>query len=170
MEGMRTAAGVLTLLVPAALAAPAAVVHVWEKQELTFTSAASFANPYTDVTVWVDLAGPGFKKRVYGFWDGDRTFRVRLLATAPGAWSWRSGSLPADPGLSGKSGAFTAAAWSEAEKEKNPLRRGFLRPTPNHHALEQADGTPFFAIGDTWWAAGTNRFQWVDGGQEHALG
>src|SRR6516165_4762074 len=46
----------------AALAAP---VHVWEKQDLTFTASRSFTNAYTDVIVWVDLTGPGFKKRVY---------------------------------------------------------------------------------------------------------
>ena len=74
----------LTLLGWAALPGVAAGVHVWEKQELTFTAARSFANPYTEVTVWVDLPGPAFKKRVYGFWDGERTFRVRVVATAPG--------------------------------------------------------------------------------------
>jgi hypothetical protein len=36
--------------------------RVWEKQELTFTAARHFANPYTDVDVWVDLSGPHFKK------------------------------------------------------------------------------------------------------------
>ena len=82
----------------AAAASASAAVHVWEKQELTFTSARSFANPYTDVTVWVDLTGPNFKKRVYGFWDGSQTFRVRVLATEPGTWAWRSGSNPSDPG------------------------------------------------------------------------
>jgi hypothetical protein len=126
-----------------------AAVHVWEKQELTFTAANPYANPYTEITVWVDLAGPGFQKRVYGFWDGDRTFRVRLLATVPGTWTWRSGSTPPDQGLAGKTGSFVATAWSEEEKKQNPLRRGFLRPTTNNHALEQADGTPFFVIGDT---------------------
>jgi hypothetical protein len=144
--------------------------HVWEKQELVLTSTVSFANPYTEVTVWVDLAGPGFKKRVYGFWDGERTFRVRVLATSPGTWTWRSGSNPPDKGLAGKSGSFTAAAWSEGEKQQNPLRRGFLRPTANRHALELADGTPFFVIGDTWYATGTNRFRWYDDDQERPIG
>ena len=153
---------------PAARAAPA--VHVWEKQELTFTAARAFANPYTDATVWVDLSGPGFKKRVYGFWDGGQTFRVRVLATAPGNWTWRSGSNPPDAGLAPKSGSFVAAAWSEDEKQANPLRRGFLRATANRHALEQADGTPFFVIGDTWWAAGANRFQWYDDDTPRPLG
>src|SRR5579885_758391 len=95
-------------------------VHVWEKQEVTLTAAKSYSNPYTDVTVWVDLSGPGFHKRVYGFWDGAQVFRVRLLATAAGEWSWRSGSSPEDPGLSGKTGRFSAIEWSEDEKRANP--------------------------------------------------
>ena len=159
------------LLASAALAAPAAgPVHVWEKQELTFTCAGSYANPYTEVTVWVDLTGPGFSKRVYGFWDGGKTFRVRVLATQTGEWQWTSGSTPADGGLAGRSGSFNAASWSEAEKEQNPLRRGFLRPTANRHALETADGTPFFVIGDTWYSAGTNRFPWSDDRRERPMG
>ncbi len=144
--------------------------HVWEKQELVFTSVTAFPSPYTDVTVWVDLAGPGFKKRVYGFWDGDKTFRVRLVATAPGKWTWTSGSNPPDKGLSGKTGSFVAINWDEDEKKQNTLRRGFLRPTANKHALEQADGTPFFVIGDTWYATGTNRFKWYDDDQERPMG
>lgn len=145
-----TMAWLLCLL---AIAAPAsraaAAVHVWEKQELSFTSSGSYANPYTDVIVWIDLSGPHFHKRVYGFWDGGNTFRVGLVATEPGTWKWRSGSAPSDKGLDGGSGSFTAISWSEEEKQQNPLRRGFLRPTPDHHALELADGTPFIVIGDT---------------------
>ncbi|HVO12337.1 MAG TPA: DUF4038 domain-containing protein [Vicinamibacteria bacterium] len=149
---------------------PARSVHVWERQEVTLTSAGSCANPYTDVVVWVDLVGPDFHKRVYGFWDGERTFRVRLLATAPGRWTWTSGSEPADAGLGGKTGAFTAVEWTEAEKQANPLRRGFLRAAANGHALEQADGTPFIVIGDTWYAVGTNRFRWYDDDGERPIG
>ncbi len=168
MRGMAClGAALLAALVTAQGAAP---IHVWEKQELTFTSARAFANAYTDVTVWVDLTGPNFKKRVYGFWDGGQTFRVRVLATEPGTWTWRSGSQPVDPGLAGRSGSFVATAWTEEEKQRNPLRRGFLRPTANHHALEHADGTPFFAIGDTWYAAGTNRFRWYDDDQQRPIG
>jgi hypothetical protein len=145
-------------------------VHVWEKQEVTLTSSHAFTNPYTEVLVWVDLTGPGFKKRIWGFWDGGNTFRVRMLATAPGTWKWRSGSQPADSGLAGKSGSFVATDWSDEEKQQNPLRHGFLRPTTNQHALEHADGTPYFAIGDTWYSAGTNRFRWYDDDQERPIG
>ncbi|HEY2018420.1 MAG TPA: DUF5060 domain-containing protein, partial [Bryobacteraceae bacterium] len=148
----------------------AAPIHVWEKQELTFTSGQTRQNPYTEQTVWIDLTGPGFARRIYGFWDGGRNFRVRLLATQPGNWSWRSGSNPPDSGLDGKTGSFEAIAWTDAEKEANPLRRGFLRPTANRHALETADGTPFLVLGDTWYAAGTNRFRWYDDDRERPLG
>jgi hypothetical protein len=144
--------------------------HVWEKQELTFQSSRSFANPYTDATVWVDLTGPGFNKRVYGFWDGGRTFKVRVVATTPGTWEWKSGSNTNDSGLSGKSGSFEAIEWTEAEKQANPLRRGMLRPTANRHALEFADGTPFFAVGDTWYSAATNRFRWYDDDKHRPMG
>jgi hypothetical protein len=162
---------IVAALVTAVWAIPASgAVHVWEKVELTFTSGASFANPYTDPMVWVDLTGPQFKKRVYGFWDGGRTFRVRLVATRPGLWDWTSGSSPQDAGLAGKAGSFTAVEWSDAEKQANALRRGFLRATPNGHALETADGTPFFVIGDTWYSVGTNRFRWYDDDRERPLG
>ncbi len=145
-------------------------VHVWEKVEITLSAAGSYANPYTEVEVWVDLKGPGFYKRVYGFWDGDLSFRVRVLATAPGHWSWRSGSNQPDEGLNGRCGAFEALAWDEEDKAANATRRGFLRPTPNGRALEYADGTPLFLLGDTWWATPTFRFKWHDDDQERAVG
>ena len=161
---------ILMSVFAASLTASAAPVHVWERQEVTLTAARAADNPYAEQTVWVDLQGPGFAKRIYGFWDGGRTFRVRLLATAPGKWTWRSGSAPPDTGLDGKTGSFEAIPWTEAQMEANPLRRGFLRPTANRHALESADGTPFFVLGDTWYATGTNRFRWYDDDRERPLG
>jgi hypothetical protein len=159
-----------SVAVASGAATPPPPTHVWEKQELTFAAARTYTNAYTDATIWVDLTGPNFKKRVYGFWDGGQTFRVRLVATKPGTWKWRSGSAPQDAGLSGKSGTFEAVPWSETEKEANQLRHGFLRATANHHALEHGDGTPFFALGDTWWSLGANRFRWYDDDQERPLG
>ncbi len=147
-----------------------APVHVWEKQELIFKASGKYANAYTDVDVWVDLKGPGFDRRVYGFWDGANVFKVRLVATAPGDWTWTSGSSTHDAGLSGKRGGFTAVDWTQAEKDSNPLRHGFLRSTANNHALEHADGTPFFALGDTWYSAATNRFKWYDDDKPRSMG
>src|SRR5512146_2775934 len=104
--------------------------HVWELHEIELHASKSYANPYVNVETWVELTGPGFAKRVYGFWDGGDVYRVRIVATAPGTWNWISGSnQPADAGLNGKRGRLTARDWTDAEKRANPNRRGFLRPT-----------------------------------------
>src|ERR1035437_10792419 len=55
---------------------PAAqVAHVWEKQEITLKAQNSYPNPYLAVDVWVDLAGPGFKKRGEGFLGREKNVR-----------------------------------------------------------------------------------------------
>ena len=164
----------MCLLLLAATSLPAAgqsqPVHVWEKQEITLQAQNTYQNPYTEVDVWVDLSGPNFHKRVYGFWNGGKTFRARVLATAPGEWSWVSGANKQDAGLSGKKGRFVAIPWTEAEKAENICRRGFLRPTPNGHAFEHADGTPFFLLGDTWWSVPSYRFRWTEDDASHPMG
>ena len=125
--------------------AASARVHTWEKVELAFVAKQTFKNPYTDATVWVDLTGPGFSKRVYGFWDGGNDFKVRVTATAPGMWHWQSDSEPHDAGIAGKTGSFVATEWREAERLENPLRRGFLQATPNRHARRTACFAPHAA-------------------------
>jgi endo-1,4-beta-D-glucanase Y len=151
------AAALLLLSSNPLLSAPAAV-HVWELQEIELRASGAYANPYADVECWIELVGPGFAKRVYGFWDGGSVYRVRVVATVAGPWRWSSGSnQPGDAGLNGKSGSFVAAEWSEEEKRQNPNRRGFLRAAPGGHALQYDDGTPFFLLGDTWLGAATWR-------------
>ena len=148
----------------------AGTAHVWEKVEITLHAGKHYDNPYTEVEVWVDLEGPGFEKRCYGFWDGDNVYRVRVLAVAPGLWKWSSGSNQTDPGLNGKRGEFTAAAFSEAEKEANPCRRGMIKASANGHAFEYADGTPYFLLGDTWWSVPTFRYRWYDDNKQRSIG
>jgi hypothetical protein len=145
-------------------------VHVWEKQEITLHAENDYENPYTEVEVWIDLQGPGFEKRCYGFWDGDVVFRVRVLATAPGLWKWSSGSNQDDAGLNGKTGEFTAVAWSEADKKENPCLRGMIKASANGHAFEYADGTPYFLLGDTWWSVPTFRYRWYDDDKQRPIG
>ena len=147
----------------------AAPVHVYDKVELTFTATGKYANPYTDAEVWVDLKGPNFAKRCYGFWDGGQTFRVRIMSLEPGTWSWVSGSNPPDGGLAGKRGSFQSIAWSEAEKKENPNRRGVPRATRNGHALEWSVGTPYFIQGDYFYPASTTRYVWRDSDQSYPV-
>ena len=135
--------------------------HVWETQEIIFQSTRDYANPYADVDCWIELEGPGFSRRVYGYWDGGRTFRVRFVATAPGDWHWQSGSnQPGDDGLNHGQGKLRAVEWTASEKLGNANRRGFVRASANGHALNYADGSPFLLLGDTWLAASTWRLPW----------
>lgn len=146
------------------------VIHIWDKKDIELSSKNEYDNPYTEVEVWVDLKGPDFDKRVYGFWDGGNSFKVRVTATTPGEWSWSSGSNQDDDGLNGKKGKFSAIGWSEEEKDENPCRRGFIKTSENGHAFEYADGTDFFIIGDTWLAAPTFRYRWYDDDKERGIG
>ncbi|MBS1232161.1 MAG: hypothetical protein H6R35_999, partial [Bacteroidetes bacterium] len=133
-------------------------VHTWEMYEIILQAEKEYSNYYTEVTCWVDLEGPGFSKRVYGFWDGGNIFKVRVVATQPGKWRWQSSSNQVeDNGLNNKHGEFEAVRWSEKKISENPNRHGFIRPSENGHALQYADGTPFFLIGDTWLAGATWR-------------
>lgn len=137
-------------------------VHVWETQEIILQSSRDYGNPYADVDCWIELSGPDFSRRVHGFWDGGRTFRIRFVATTPGEWQWKTGSNQADDaGLNLGRGKLRAVAWSEAELAANPNRRGFVRSSANGHALSYPDGTPFFLLGDTWLAASTWRLPWT---------
>jgi hypothetical protein len=134
-------------------------VRVWQAQEITLKAQNDcMDNCFKDVTCWVDLNGPNFSKRIYGFWDGANRFVVRFVATEPGDWHWISGSNQADDkGLNNQSGQFNAVEWTQKEKLQNTNRRGFIRSSANGHALQYADGTPFFMVGDTWLAACTWR-------------
>ena len=60
--------------------------------------------------------------------------------------------------MNGKTGEFTAKDWTEAEKNENPdAARLSERTLLIDHALQYADGAPFFLVGDTWLAALTWR-------------
>lgn len=133
-------------------------IHTWEMHEVILKAENNYSNYYTEVTCWVDLQGPDFSKRVYGFWDGENIFKVRIVATKPGKWLWSSGSnQPGDKGLNSQTGEFSATDWTDQDMKQNPNRHGFIRPSESGHALQYADGTPFFMLGDTWLAGTTWR-------------
>jgi len=146
------------------------IFHVWEKIEITLVAEKNYPNPYTDVLVWVELKGPEFQKKCYGFWDGGQIYKVRVLANTSGEWTWESGSNQSDNGLNGLKGNFSAVTWNESEKSENPNRRGMVKSTSNGHAFEYADGTPYFMLGDTWWAAGTYRYPWYEDDIDREIG
>ena len=120
-----------------------AAIHVFEVVEETFLASETYENPYIDVDLWVTLTGPGGTYKIPAFWDGGKTFRVRLVAIEPGTWTWSTGNKTGDKGLDNKQGSFDAVAWNESEIKDNPNRRGFIRVATDNHTLAYALSSGF---------------------------
>ena len=123
-------------------------VRVNQRFEIRFTSLKHYANPQTELSLWIEFTHEsGYKERVRGFWDGDSRWMARFKPHLEGAWEWRSES---------------------SDSENNALHRQYdqFRVSPNtqHARLLQRvklskdqrtfvfqDGTPFFWLGDTAW-------------------
>jgi len=162
---------ILTLLI-ALLLAPLAALHAqsdvepgakrpttnarqWQLLELPFTAEKDCADPFdfTRAKFSAEFRGPsGERLEVPGFWDGERAWKIRFTPTRTGEWSYVTRFSDAtDRGLHGQHGVFRA----EPPGNDNALRRhgGFLKVSANHRYLTYTDDTPFFWLGDTWWAA-----------------
>ena len=119
------------------------------------------ANPFAEVEVDAVITGPGQAAwRVPAFWAGGAKWSFRFAAPKPGVYAFRTEcSDPSDSGLHGREGNFKVAGY----KGSNPLyRSGRIRVAADHRHFEQADGRPFFWLGDTWWMGFTSRLRWPD--------
>ena len=145
-------------------------IHLWETLEISLTAQNAYQNAYMEVDVWAELKGPEFDKKVFGFWDGGNTFKIRLTANRPGEWSYTTRSNVSDKGLDGMSDSFTAVDWSADELNENPSRRGIITATANGRALQYADGKQVYLLGDTIWSIFTNRFVWYDSDEDRPVG
>lgn len=133
----------------------AITAHQWQPVELTFTAQKDCNDPFDIVRAKFSatFAGPDVVRlEVPGFWDGGRTWKIRFTPTHAGEWSYATRFADTgDQGLDGQRGTFHA----EPPATGNALRQrgGFLKVSDNKRHLAHADGTPFFWLGDTWWAA-----------------
>lgn len=135
--------------------------------EFSFTATRAYADIFHDVDVDVLFSGPdGRTWRVPAFWGGENTFRVRFAAPLLGTYQYYSEcSSPEDNGLHGQSGTVEVAPYTGT----NPLyRHGRLGVAESGRTFEHEDGTPFFWLGDTWWAGLTPRLDWPRGFKELA--
>ncbi len=126
-----------------------ATVQKWTRFEAAFTSERTYANAVQEVELLVVFSSPsGRRHRVRGFWDGERSWKVRFSPEERGRWSYRTEAKPSDSGLDAQAGEFECVS-SAAD---NPLYgRGALRVAPSGRHFEHADGTPFFWLADTAW-------------------
>jgi Domain of unknown function (DUF5060)/Protein of unknown function (DUF4038) len=114
-------------------------VEQWGRQEIRLQSNLAYANPFTDVDVRGRFSSGSRTVEVYGFYDGNHTWKVRFMPEQQGEWSYIT--LSNDEQLSGKSGRFLVG----------PPRGNNHGPVKvrNTYHFAYADGTPYFPLGTT---------------------
>jgi hypothetical protein len=157
-----TSAIVLTSLLPSQeVAANAVSIPPQERMvEWTVASKKAYADPFNDVDVDVVFSDGHTSWRVPAFWRGGQKWTVRFAPPQPGEYNYRlESSDRANADLHGPSGRVTIAAY----RGSNPLfKHGALRLSNNKRYFEHADGTPFYWLGDTWWAGLSTNINWED--------
>jgi hypothetical protein len=149
-KGMRNGYLLLSLLaitiLMQATAAQAVDVPRYGIYEVTLTASGSYTNPYlmmpadntTPGFVVGTFTGPGgVQIKVDGFWDGGSTWKLRIMPTVVGDWTYTTSS--SDAGLNAKSGSFTCVASSSKGYPKVDTAR-------SHHYM-WSDGSPFYFAG-----------------------
>lgn len=142
-------AAFFTCALPVARAAEP-LVSKWGRFEQAFQSSAAYENPLQDASLTVIFLSPlGETNRVFGFWDGGKTWRVRFSPNMPGKWGWATiCSDPANQGLHLKSGTFLCSAPTGQSRFQ---QHGPVRVSRDGFSLQHEDDTPFFWLADTAW-------------------
>ena len=129
--------------------------------EWMYTSAKVYSDPCNEVELEVVITGPDrVEQRVPAFWSGGQTWRVRYSPRTTGQYTYRT--LCSDTQnvyLDGQQGKFEVKDY----EGDNPLyRRGAVEVAADKRHFAQADGTPFFWLGDTWWMGLCQRLKWPE--------
>jgi len=126
--------------------------------EWTIESHKTYADPFNDVDVDVLFTKGGESWRVPTFWRGGQRWTVRFAPPGPGEYAYRLESTDkSNPDLNGHAGRVTITAYTG---KSALLKHGMLRVSANKRYFEQADGTPFYWLGDTWWTGLSDRLPW----------
>lgn len=132
-------------LLPAARAASGPVAGgVFELTRRSGPKTEATQNPYREVnfSAWFFQDGPS--REVVGFYDGNRTFRIRFMPPVPGTWHYTT--VSSLPELEGVSGDFVVAK-SVVPPASKVLPQ--VRVVPGQRGFSYADGRPFEARGTT---------------------
>jgi hypothetical protein len=103
----------------------------------------SHGNPFVDVDLWAEFTLGERSVRSGGFYDGDGTYRIRMLAEQEGVWAFTTGSTARS--LDGLTGEVTVVA-----------------PAAGAHGPVRVDGFHFaYADGTRYWPWGTTAYAWT---------
>lgn len=125
-------------------------VPKWQALELTLKSSRTYTNALQEAEVRVLFVSPlGETNRVYGFWDGGKTWRVRYQPTFPGRWTYYTMcSDTANSGLHEQTGRFLCTA---SKGEDRFALHGPVQVARDQQHFEHADRTGFLWLGDAAW-------------------
>ena len=128
----------------------AMTVEMWKTAEVKFASDYEYQNPLSEAEVTVDfISKRGTVIRRPAFWDGGKTFAVRVALTELGGWKYQTVcSDKNNRGLHLCTGMLKCVPYAG---EHEIYKRGFLTIQPNSRYFSYRDGTPFFYLGDTHW-------------------
>ncbi len=161
------------------LPSQAADVSLYERLEQAMTNTTSFANPFTETELRLDVTTPAGRARGssftwYGFHDGNgqggqsgNVWKFRMLFDHPGTWTVVAGFyVPGTNTSNGPSQTFTY----NVSANKFPGEHGHVRADQqNFRRLRHDDGTPWtpFAMHSSMLLDRnqTLAFDWID---EHA--
>jgi len=116
-------------------------VERWDMVELSLTNPKGYTNPFKDVVLECRMASPsGREAKVYGFYDGGSTWRLRLMPDEPGVWNYRASFSDGARGIEGKMKCVKG-------KLHGPLRVSRKNPL----WFERADGTPVYLCAFHLW-------------------
>jgi hypothetical protein len=124
-------------------------VEQWGFQEVVVRSGHVYANPFKEVEFQCRFTSNGQNLLVTGFYDGNETWKVRLMPETQGQWTFET--VANDRELNGKTGSFYVG-------KPGPGNHGPIRVHGKHH-FSYADGTPYFLLGTTAYA-------WLNEGPE----
>src|SRR5579883_832905 len=97
------------------------------------------SNPFQEVRLECRFSSGSHEVEAEGFYDGDNQWKVRLMPTVEGEWSFKTSSNDSD--LNGKAGSFLCSP-------PRPGNHGPVRVQNLYH-FGYADGTPLFVLGTT---------------------
>src|SRR5437763_13350251 len=81
----------MPLLLAATVAAQGASVPKWGRFQKSFESTVSYDNPAQEARLEATFVSPsGETSRIYGFWDGGNTWRIRFAPNQPGKWTYKT--------------------------------------------------------------------------------
>ena len=128
----------------------ASTIPKWDRFEKAFESKISYANPAQEANLQAVFVAPsGETKRIYGFWDGASTWRIRFAPDQEGRWTYKTICSDEKNGaLNGQTGEFTCVAPTGKTRFR---KHGPVQLSSNQRYLMHQDTTPFFWLGDTAW-------------------